>query len=105
MPLGHAVTRIDHHAGQVFQVDAGHVLDQKVKEHIRYTRQHCSQVRSEHEVFAEVCAALAGIESVLVAGSHTTQVDFRHYVEKHRPPWQRRSKVGKRSTIQRRARS
>ncbi|MEO7338735.1 MAG: hypothetical protein ABIV63_19355 [Caldimonas sp.] len=84
MPLSHAVAWIDHHAAQVIQIDAEHVLDQKVKEHIHYTRQHGSQVRSEHEFFAEVCAALAGIESVLVAGSHTAQADFRHYVEKHR---------------------
>ncbi len=85
MPLSHAVAWIDHHAAQVLQIDAEHVFDHKVKEHIHYTRQHGSQVRSEHEFFAEVCAALAGIESVLVAGSHTAQADFRHYVERHRP--------------------
>lgn len=85
MPLSHAVAWIDHHAAQVLQIDAEHVLDQKVREHVHYTRQHGSKVRSEHEFFAEVCAALDGIESVLVAGSHTAQADFRHYVEKHRP--------------------
>ena len=28
---------------------------------------------------------MEGIAEVLVAGSHTAQADFRHYVEKHRP--------------------
>ncbi|MEP7298930.1 MAG: hypothetical protein ABI702_22310 [Burkholderiales bacterium] len=85
MPLTHAVAWIDHHTAQVLQIDAEQVLEQKVKEHVHYTRQHGSQVRSEHEFFAEVCEALAGITSILVAGSHTAQADFRHYVEKHRP--------------------
>lgn len=62
MPISHAVAWIDHHAAQVLQIDAEHVRDHKVKEHIHYTCQHGSQVRSEHEFFAGVCAALAGIE-------------------------------------------
>ena len=85
MALSHAVAWIDHHNAQVLQIDAEQVLDQKVKEHVRYTRQHGSKVRSEHEIFAEICDALTGIESALVAGSRTAQADFRHYVEKHRP--------------------
>ena len=85
MPLSHAIAWIDHHSAQVLQIDAERVLDQKVKEHVHYTRQHGSKVRSEHEFFAEVCDALSGIESVLVAGSHTAQADFRHYVDRHRP--------------------
>ena len=85
MALSHAVAWIDHHNAQVLQIDAEQVLDQKVKEHVRYTRQHGSKVRSEHEFFAEICDALTGIESALVAGSRTAQADFRHYVEKHRP--------------------
>ena len=85
MPLSQAVALIDHHTAKVLQIDAEQVLDQKVKEHARYTRQHGSKVRSEHEFFAEVCDALAGIKSVLVAGSHTAQADFRRYVDKHRP--------------------
>ena len=44
-----------------------------------------SGVRSEHEFFGQVCDALAGIAEILVAGSHTAQADFRHYLEKHRP--------------------
>ncbi|MEP7156656.1 MAG: hypothetical protein ABI905_12835 [Betaproteobacteria bacterium] len=85
MPLNHAVAWINHHSAQVLQIDAGQAIDQKISEHAHNTRQHGSDVRSEHEFFAEVCDALAGIKSVLVAGSHTAQADFRHYVEKHRP--------------------
>ena len=85
MPLNHAVAWIDHHNAQVLQFTAEEVQDQKIKEHVHYTRQHGSNVRSEHDFFSEICDALAGIKSVLVAGSHTAQADFRHYVEKHRP--------------------
>ena len=84
MPLSHAVAWIDHHSAQVLQIDAERVIGQKVKEHVHHTRQHGSQVRSEHEFFAEVCDALSGIESILVAGSHTALADFRRYVDKHR---------------------
>lgn len=58
--------------------------DRKIEEHIHYTRQHGSKVRSEHAFFDEVCDALADIESILVVGSHMAQADFRHDVEKHR---------------------
>lgn len=85
MSLSHAVAWIDHHNAQVLQIDADQVVGQKVKEHVHYTRQHGSSVRTEHEFFGEVCDSLAGIESVLVAGSHTAQADFRHYIDKHRP--------------------
>ena len=85
MPLNHAVAWIDHHSAQVLQFDAVQVHDETIREHVHYTRQHGSQVRSEHEFFGEICDALAGINAVLVAGSHTAQADFRHYVDKHRP--------------------
>ena len=85
MSLFHAVAWIDHHTAQVLQFDATQVLEQQVKAHTHYTRQHGSQVRSEHAFFGEVCDAMEGIAEVLVAGSHTAQADFRHYVEKHRP--------------------
>ena len=84
-PFNHAVAWIDHHNAQVLQIHAETVHDQKVREHVHYTRQHGSRVRSEHEFFAEVCDALAGIKEVLIVGSHTAQADFRHYVDKHRP--------------------
>ncbi|MEP7154474.1 MAG: hypothetical protein ABI905_01780 [Betaproteobacteria bacterium] len=85
MPLNHAVAWINHHTAQVVQIDAAQAIDQKVSEHAHYTRQHGSNVHSEHEFFADACDALSGIKSVLVAGSHTAQADFRHYVEKNRP--------------------
>lgn len=83
--LSHAVAWIDQHTAQVLHIDAEPVVDKKINEHLHYTRQHGSKVRSEHEFFAEVCDSLAGIDSVSVAGTHTSQADFRHYVEKHRP--------------------
>jgi hypothetical protein len=58
---------------------------QKIHASSHYTRQHHSQVRTEHEFFGEVCGALHGIDAVLVTGSHTAVADFRHYAEKHRP--------------------
>ncbi len=85
MTMFHAVVQIDHHQAQVLQFDAEHVQAQKVKASTHHTRQHGSAVRSEHEFYAHVCEALAGIPEVLVAGSQQAQADFRHYVEKHRP--------------------
>lgn len=85
MSLFHAVVWIDHHSAQVLQFDAQQVQAQQVKAHTHYTRQHGSSVRTEHEFFGEVCAALAGVAEVLMAGPHTAQADFRHYVDKHRP--------------------
>ena len=85
MTLFHAVVHVDHHTAQVVQFDADHTQATKIHEHTHYTRQHGSEVRSEHEFFSSVCDALAGVIQVLIAGSHTAQADFRHYVEKHRP--------------------
>ncbi|SFQ60566.1 hypothetical protein SAMN05216567_121123 [Variovorax sp. OK605] len=84
MPFHHAVLWIDHHSAQLLQFDATQVLERQVKSHVHYTRQHGSAVRSEHEFFGEVCDALRDNAQVLVAGSHSAQADFRHYVEKHR---------------------
>lgn len=85
MPLFHAVLRLDHHQAQLLQFDADQVQASTLKAHGHATKQHGSAVRAEHEFFAQVCDALAGIAEVLVAGSRTAQADFRHYVEKHRP--------------------
>lgn len=81
----HAVALVDHQAAQVLQFDAEHVEAHKIKASTSHTRQHGSGVRTEHEFFAHVCDALEGIPEVLVAGSHQALVDFRHYVDKHRP--------------------
>ncbi len=86
MSLFHAVVHIDHHHAQILQFDAEQVQASKLKAHDYDTRQHASGVRSEHEFFGQVCDALAGIREVLVTGSQTALSDFRHYVEKHRPP-------------------
>ncbi|WP_088285823.1 hypothetical protein [Ideonella sp. A 288] len=84
MTMFHAVVQIDHHTAQLLQFDAEHVEAQKVKSSSRHTRQHGSDVRTEHEFFALVCDAMTGIPEVLVTGSRTAQADFRHYVERHR---------------------
>jgi hypothetical protein len=85
MSLSRAVAFIDHHHAQVLQFSAEEVLVRKIQEHLHFTRQHGSSVRSEHEFFAEVCNALDGIAEVLVTGRHTGLDAFRNYVEKHRP--------------------
>ncbi|MBU1359143.1 MAG: hypothetical protein KKC85_20565 [Gammaproteobacteria bacterium] len=85
MTFPHAVVWVDHHAAQILKFDATQVAEEHVKAHSHYTRQHGSEVRSEHEFFGEVCDAMQGVAQVLVVGSRTAQADFRHYVEKHRP--------------------
>ncbi len=85
MSLFHAVAFVDHQSAQVLQFDSEHVVEDKVHEHLRFTSQHGSGVRTEHEFFGHVCDALDGIAEVLVVGGHTGLSDFRHYVDKHRP--------------------
>lgn len=84
MTMFHAVVWLDHHTANIMQFDAEHVQAEKVKASSRHTRQHGSEVRTEHEFFADVCEALKGIGEILVTGSKTAQADFKHYVEKHR---------------------
>ena len=86
MSLFHAVALVDHQSAKVFQFGQGQVTEDKMHSILHQTRQHGSAVRSEHEFFGEVCDALEGIPEVLIAGGHTSLADFRHYVEKHRPP-------------------
>ena len=85
MTFSHAVVWTDHHSAQVLQFDAEQVSASSVRAHKHPTAQHGSGVRAEHEFFAEVCAALDGMQHVLVTGSHTSVADFRHYADKHRP--------------------
>ncbi len=80
----HAVAWIDHQHAQVMYLEAAATQLQKIKAHNHHTRQHGSQVRTEHEFFGEVCDALVDVKEVLVTGSHKAQADFRHYVDKHR---------------------
>jgi stalled ribosome rescue protein Dom34 len=84
MTLFHAVAWVDHQSAQILQFDAEHIQAQKVKSHSHHTRQHGSSLRTEHEYYAEVCDALAGVSEVLMVGPKTGLADFRHYVDKHR---------------------
>lgn len=81
----HAVVWIDHRHANVLQIDAESAQPFHVQAHVHPTAQRGSEVRSEHEFFAAVCASLDGIGAVLVTGGKTALVDFRHYAEKHRP--------------------
>jgi stalled ribosome rescue protein Dom34 len=85
MTMFHAVVWTDHQTAQVLQFDAEHVQAHKVKSHSHHTAQHGSKVRTEHEFFAQVCDALAGIPEVLAVGPKTGIADFEHYAKKHRP--------------------
>ena len=85
MSHSHAVVWTDHQSAQVLQFDAAHMQAKKIRTHTHYTRQHGSTVRTEHEFFGEVCAALEGIAEVLVTRTHIALADFRHYADKHRP--------------------
>lgn len=85
MHMNHAVVRIDHHSAEIFEFDSEQVVSRRVNEQLHATRQHGSEVRSQHEFFAAVCDSVQGIGSLLIAAHHTAQADFRHYVEKHRP--------------------
>jgi hypothetical protein len=85
MSLFHAVAFVDHQSAEVLQFKAEQVVEQKVHQNLKFTRQHHSGVRTEHEFFGQVCDALEGIAEVLIAGGHQGLADFRHYVDKHRP--------------------
>lgn len=81
----HAVIWLDHQHANVLQLDATSVSPRQVRAHVHPTAQHGSEVRSQHEFFAEVCGTLEGSGAVLVTGGRTALIDFRHYVDKHRP--------------------
>jgi hypothetical protein len=83
MSLYHAVAFVDHQSAQVLQFSSEQVVKHTLQQHLHFTRQHASGVRSEHEFFGEVCDALEGIAEVLVTGGHKGLADFRHYVDKH----------------------
>lgn len=81
----HAVVWLDHQHAQVLKFNTDTVQAQTVKAHAHPTRQHGSAVRDGHAFFGAVCAALAGPTELLVTGGHTTQADFKHYLDQHRP--------------------
>ena len=76
--------KIGGFSAQVLQFSSEQVVKHTLHQHLHFTRQHASGVRSEHEFFGEVCDALQVYQEVLVTGAHKAQADFRHYVEKHR---------------------
>jgi hypothetical protein len=82
MPISQAVILLDHHTAHIQSLADGRA--QTVKAHQHTTRQHGSEVRSEHQFFSDVCDALQGYTEILVFSGHTAQADFRHYVDKHR---------------------
>jgi hypothetical protein len=90
MSLFHAVAFVDHQSAEILQFASGQVVERKVHERLKFTRQHGSSVRTEHEFFGRVCDALDGIAEVLVVGGHTGLADFRHFVDKHRTPTSQR---------------
>jgi hypothetical protein len=85
MKSSRGVAHLSHQNAQVIEFDdtTTHVL--KTEQHAHATRQHGSEVRSEHEFFGSVCDLLEGFAKVLVTGGHTPLADFQHYVVKHRP--------------------
>lgn len=85
MSLFHAVVWLDHESAQVLEMQAEQIRRQHLRTHHHNTRQHASEVRTQHEFFGEVCDAVAGVTEILILGSHKTLADLRHYVEKHRP--------------------
>ena len=85
MSLFHAVAFVDHQSAEVPQFSSEHVVERQLHQHLKFTREHHSGVRTEHEFFGQVCDALDGIAEVLVTGGHIGLADFRHYVDKHRP--------------------
>ena len=80
-----AVLWLDHQQALVLRLGADAVQSTRVHAHPHATPQHGSGVRTEHEFFAAVSAAVAGIDEVLVTGAHTALADLRHYVGKHAP--------------------
>jgi hypothetical protein len=88
MSFSRAVVWLDHESAEVLEVpetEAKEAQKHHLKAHHHNTRQHASEVRTQHEFFASVCDALGGAAQVLILGSHKTLADLRHYVSKHRP--------------------
>lgn len=85
MKQSRGVAHVSHQFAQVIEFDEETMHIVKTEQHAHATRQHGSQVRSEHEFFGSICDQFEGFAKLLVTGSHTALIDFRHYVAKHRP--------------------
>ena len=77
------VVWLDHQEAQFLHLQGKEYVASHVKAHRHNTRQHASDVRTEHEFFAAVCHAITADVEALVTGSHTALSDLKHYVEKH----------------------
>jgi hypothetical protein len=85
-----AVVWTDHQHAIVIRFNAEESATQRLHAQSHPTGQHGSAVRTEHEFFAELCAALEQSGQALVTGGRQALADFRHYVVKHRPPLEAR---------------
>jgi len=86
MSISRAVVWTDHQSAKIMLVVDEHAMARTIRAHNYQTVQHGSNVRTQHEFYAELCDELDRVAEVLVTGSHTAIADFRHYVDKHRPP-------------------
>lgn len=85
MTLSRAVLWLDQQNATLQRLDSN-ARPVHIRAHRHITRQHASGVRTSHEFHARICDAIQGIDEVLVSGAKMTHAEFRHYVEKHRPP-------------------
>jgi hypothetical protein len=85
MSSHHAVVFVSHGNAQVLEFGAEHREGHQLRSHSHPTAQHGSEVRAEHEFFAQVCDAIDAVAEALVVGSRHGISDFERYVAKHRP--------------------
>ena len=79
-----AIVHVTHQAAHAIEFDGESSHATNLAQHAHATRQHGSDVRSQHEYFGAVCDLLDEFPRVVVAGCHTALADFQHYVAKHR---------------------
>ena len=71
MKPSHGVAHVSHQVAQVIEFDEGTMRVVKAEQHAHATRQHGSNVRSEHEFFGSVCDQVEAFAKLLVTGVHT----------------------------------
>jgi hypothetical protein len=75
MSSSRAVVWLDHQDAQFVTLQEDGHASTHLKAHHHNTRQHASDVRTEHEFFGAVCSAINGGVEALVVGSHTVLAD------------------------------
>lgn len=85
LQLVHAVVFVDHHSAQVVRFGREQAQDHNLHDSQHVTHQHASGVRSEHDLFGEVCDDLDGVTQVLITGGRQGLAKFRDFVATHRP--------------------